>query len=330
MTRYWFAGSTEEFTPPQLVEQARAAEAAGFDALGISDHWAPWFPNGEGSQAWVTLSAIGQVTSLPLATGVTPIVHHYHPGLVAQAFMSLECLYPGRITLGVGSGESVNESPLGLDWPSIDEQQARFAAGLDAITRLWAGETVTVDNDWFRLKDAKLWTRAAGRPKLIVSAFGPKAARIAGQYGDGLWTLGDPDSAPEVVEAYRDACEEFGRPAGEIVMQSGIAWASDRDAAIDGARRWKPTQLPELYIDDISDQRDMQQRADEQMTDEEFATNGFIVSDSVDEHVSRIQEIEQLDPDVICLQLIGSADPDGTISRYRDDVLPTLRSAVRA
>jgi coenzyme F420-dependent glucose-6-phosphate dehydrogenase len=326
MTQYWFAGSTEEFAPPQLVQQAKAAEAAGFDGLGVSDHFAPWFPDGQGSQAWVTLSAIGQVTTKPLATGVTPIVHHYHPGVVAQAFMSLEALYPGRITLGVGSGESVNESPLGLDWPSVDEQQARFAAGLDAITRLWNGEVVTTQTEWFGLKQARLWTLAASRPKLIVSAFGPKAARIAGQYGDGLWTLGDPSSAPEVIDAYREACAEFGRPVGRIVLQSGIAWANDRDAAIEGARRWKPTQLPELYTDDIWDQRDMQRRADEQMTDDEFATEGFIVSDSVDEHVSRIREIEAIGGDVVALQLIGSADPEGTIERYRHDVLPALRS----
>ncbi|MEN0015424.1 MAG: LLM class flavin-dependent oxidoreductase [Solirubrobacteraceae bacterium] len=327
MTQYWFGGSTEEFQPPTLVEQAKAAEAAGFDALGLSDHFAPWFPDGEGAQAWVTLGAIGQVTSSPLATGVTPIVHHYHPGLIAQAFMSLESLYPGRITLGAGSGESVNESPLGLDWPSVDEQQARFAAGLDAIRKLWDGETVTVHTDWFSLKEAKLWTRAASRPNLIVSAFGPKAARIAAQYGDGLWTLGDPDSAPEVIDAYRSACEEFGREPGKIVLQSGIAWASDRDTAIKGARRWKPTQLPELYTDDISGQVDMQERADEQMTDEAFATEGFIVSDSVDEHVSRIREIEALGADAVNLQLIGSADPDGTIAIYGSDVLPALRGA---
>jgi coenzyme F420-dependent glucose-6-phosphate dehydrogenase len=325
-TEYWFAGSTEEFTPPVLVEQAKAAEAAGFDALGVSDHWAPWFPDGEGSQAWVTLGAMGQVTTKPLATGVTPVVHHYHPGVIAQAFMSLESLYPGRITLGVGSGESVNESPLGFDWPSVAEQQERFAAGLDAITRLWAGETVSVENDYFRLKEAKLFTRAAGKPRMIVSAFGPKAARIAGQYGDGLWTLGDPDSAPEVIDAYREACAEFSRPVGTIVLQSGIAWAEDRGAVIQGARRWKPTQLPELYTDDISSQEGMQQLADEKMTDEEFVTQGFIISESVDEHVTRIREIASLGADAVCLQLIGQADPNGTVRTYGEQVLPALRS----
>ena len=103
--QYWFATSTEEFTPSQMLEQAKAADRAGFDGLGTSDHFAPWFPDGEGTQAWVYLGALGQVTQKQIGTAVTPIIHHYHPGLVAQAFMSLEELYPGRVFLGVGSGE---------------------------------------------------------------------------------------------------------------------------------------------------------------------------------------------------------------------------------
>jgi coenzyme F420-dependent glucose-6-phosphate dehydrogenase len=325
-THYWFAASTEEFGPGEMLQQARAAQDAGFDALGSSDHFAPWFPEGRGTQAWVTLAAIGQATTLPMATGVTPVVHHYHPATVAQAFMTLEALYPGRITLGVGSGESVNESPTGLDWPAVDEQQARLEAGLEAITRLWAGETVTMDGGWFALKNARLWTMAPQRPRLIVSAFGPEAARIAARWGDGLWTLGDPEQAPPIVEAYRAACDDLGKQPGEIVMTAGIAWAQDRDAVVAGARRWKPTRLPELYTDDISDQEEMQRLADSRMSDDEFAREGFIVSEDVDEHIERVREIAGLGPTAVCLQLIGQADPLGTIGVYGERVLPALRS----
>jgi coenzyme F420-dependent glucose-6-phosphate dehydrogenase len=324
---YWFATSTEEFGPQEMVAHARAAADAGFDGLGSSDHFAPWFPDGRGTQAWVTLGAIGQaVGDLPLFTAVTPIQHHYHPATVAQAFMTLEALYPGRVVLGVGSGESVNESPTGLDWPSVEEQQERFEAGLEAITRLWAGETVTMDGGWFSLKDAKLWTTAPTRPRLIVSAFGPQAAKIAARWGDGIWTLGDPEQAPEILDAYRSACSDLNREPGEIILQSGMAWADSREAAIAGAKRWKPTQLPELYTDDISDQDEMQRLADEQMSDEEFATEGFIVSEDVDEHVERVREIAGLGATTVCLQLIGQADPLGTIARYRERVLPALRA----
>ncbi len=325
--QYWFSASTEEFTPSEMLEQARAAERAGFDGLGASDHFAPWFPGGEASQAWVYLGALGQVTSKPIGTGVTPILHHYHPGLVAQAFMSLQELYPGRVFLGVGSGEAVNESPLGLDWPPFSEQRERFEAGLEAITRLWDGETVTMDAGWFALKEAKLWTRAPARPKLYVSAFGPQAAQVAGRFGDGLWTLGDPESAPEIIDAYRQSCAEHGREPGEIILHAGFAWARTDEEAIRGARRWKPTQLPELYLEDIADQDDMQRRADEQMTDEQFAKEGFLVGSDPGEHVERIREMEKAGATTICLQLIGSADPLGSIRTYGEQVLPALRGA---
>jgi coenzyme F420-dependent glucose-6-phosphate dehydrogenase len=327
--QYWFATSTEEFTPSQMLEQAKAADRAGFDGLGTSDHFAPWFPDGQATQAWVYLGALGQVTQKQIGTGVTPVVHHYHPGLVAQAFMSLEELYPGRVFLGVGSGESVNETPLGMDWPPYEEQRRRLETGLEAITRLWNGETVTMDAGWFKLKDARLWTRAETRPKLYVSAFGPQSAEVAARFGDGLWTLGDPEKAPAIVEAYRAACDDNGREPGEIIFQSGFAWADDERAAIEGARHWKPTQLPELYLEDIADQEDMQRRADEQMSDEEFAHEGFLISSDPDAHIERIREMEHAGATIICLQLIGRADPFGSIRTYGERVLPALRS-VRA
>ncbi|MDQ1686979.1 MAG: hypothetical protein QOC82_3716 [Frankiaceae bacterium] len=325
--QYWFATSTEEFTPSAMLEQAKAADRAGFDALATSDHFAPWFPDGQASNAWVHLGALGQVTEKPIGTAVTPIVHHYHPGVVAQAFMSLEELYPGRVFLGAGSGEAVNETPLGLDWPPYEEQARRLETGLEAITRLWAGETVTLDAGWFKLEEAKLWTRARTRPKLYVSAFGPESARIAGRFGDGLWTLGDPEQAPEVIEAYRDACAEYGREPGEIIFQAGFAWADDEQAAIEGARHWKPTQLPELYLEDIADQEDMQRRADAQMSDEQFAKEGFLVGSDPEEHIERIRAMERAGATVVCLQLIGRADPLGSIRTYGERVLPVLRRA---
>jgi coenzyme F420-dependent glucose-6-phosphate dehydrogenase len=326
-TKLWFAASTEEFPPSQLIEQARAAETAGFDGLGVSDHFAPWFPEGEAASAWVHLGAVGQVTSKPIGTGVTPVSHHYHPGVIAQAFMSLEELYSGRVFLGVGSGESVNETPLGLDWPEPAEMLERLERGVEAIERLWAGETVTMDGGWFRLREAKLYTRARSRPKLYLSAFGRQAARIAGKHGDGVWTLGDPEAAPEVIEAYRESCREHGKEEGEIILQSGFAWAESGAAALAGARKWKPTQLSEVYRDDIADPAEMQRLADEQMTDEQFAREGFIVSSDLDEHVERIRQIEAIGGTVICLQLIGDADPLGSIRAYGEHVLPAVRGA---
>ena len=327
MTQFWFAASTEEFPPSQMVEQARAAERAGFDGLGASDHFAPWWPDGQGSQAWVTLAAIGQHTTLPLGTGVTPIIHHYHPAVVAQAFMSMQELYPGRVFLGAGSGEALNEVPLGLDWPEPGEMLERFEAGLQAVTRLWDGETVTMDGGWFALKEAKLYTRAASRPKLYVSAFGPQAAQIAARYGDGLWTLGDPESAPEVIDAYLEARARDGREAGEIILQSGFNLAEDEETAIASTRKWKATQLEEVYRDDLHDPGEMLAKAEAEVSDEQFAKEGFIVSADPSEHVERIRQLEAIHEatTTIVLQGIG-ADPLGSIRRYGEHVLPALCS----
>jgi coenzyme F420-dependent glucose-6-phosphate dehydrogenase len=325
VTAYWFATSTEEFTPSEMLAQARAAEEAGFDGLGVSDHFAPWFPDGQASQAWVYLGALGQVTSKPIGTGVTPVLHHYHPGVIAQAFMSLEEMYPGRVFLGVGSGEALNEVPLGLHpWPSPREKRERFAAGLEAIDRLWNGETVTMDGGWFRLREAKLYTLAPSRPKLYVSAFGPRAATIAGRFGDGLWTLGDPQAAGEIIEAYRASCRHNGRPEGEIIFQSPFSWAPTDEAALEGCKRWRPTQMEEVYLRDIHDPAAMQRLAAERISDEEL-TRGLLEASDPDEHVERIRQMTQAGATVVCLQLIGQADPMGAIRTYGERVLPALR-----
>ena len=277
VTQFWFAGSTEEFPPSEMLEQAAGRRAAGFDGIGCSDHFAPWFPTAAPRRR----GSRGGLGPADLAADR----HRRHAGdpplppgaSIAQAFMAMEELYPGRVFLGVGSGEALNEVPLGLDWPEPGRCSSASTAGLEAIQRLWDGETVTMDGGWFRLKEAKLYTRAEAAAHVRLG-LRPQAAAIAGRYGEGLWTLGDPDTAPEVIAAYREACSDNGSEAGDIILQSGFAWAATRTSVGAGARRWKPTQLPELYRDDIPDPAEMQRRADEQMSDEEFASEGFLVS----------------------------------------------------
>src|SRR3954469_18630853 len=328
MTQFWFAASTEEFTPSQMLEQAQAADRAGFEAVGSSDHFHSGVPPAKGSAAWVSLPAAGQVVAdKPLFTSVTPILHHYHPAVVAQYFMNLEQLYPGRAVLGVGSGEALSEVPLGLDWPEPAEMLERFERGLEAITRLWDGETVTMDGGWFALREAELMTMARQRPRMIVSAFGPDAAAIAGRYGDGLWTLGDPESAPEVIEAYKKACADNGKDVGEVILQAGFCLGDDQAANIKATKKWKTTQFPEYYLEDDWDLEKMAASAEERMSDEEFAHEGFLVSADPQEHIRRIQEMIDLDDavSVICLQSIGDLDPLGSIRRYGEEILPALR-----
>jgi coenzyme F420-dependent glucose-6-phosphate dehydrogenase len=325
--RYFHFCAHEQFPPEDLLRQAVEAEAAGFDGIGCSDHLQPWWEGGESGHAWVWLGAAGHATHrVPLGTGVTPPGPRYHPVLIAQAWATLERLFPGRPYLGVGSGESLNESPLGADWPSVEDQIDRMEEGLELIHRLFAGERVTHEGRHFRTKQAYLHTRPERRPPIYVSAFGPKAAAVAARQGDGLWTLADPEQAPRVIDAYRAACAEAGRDPGEIVLQAGFSWARDDDAALEGARVWKGAQPKEFYRDDWHDPAAMYEEGARQVSDEDLK-EAFIISSDPGVHVERLREVEQLGATIVVAMNNSGADPHGAIATYGEHVLPALRGA---
>src|SRR3954464_12491893 len=119
MTSYFHFCADEQFPPQDLLKQAVEAEQAGFDGIGCSDHLQPWWEPGESGHAWVWLGAAAQATERgPIGTGVTSTAARYPPGLIAQAWATLERMYPGRAFLGLGSGEALNEVPVGDEWPS--------------------------------------------------------------------------------------------------------------------------------------------------------------------------------------------------------------------
>ena len=322
---YYYVCAHEQFPPGELLAQAVAAEAAGFDGLGCSDHLQPWWEGGESGQAWVWLGAALQATSkLPIGTAVTPPGPRYHPVLIAQAWATMEEMYPGRPYLGFGSGESLNESPLGEDWPSPGGQVRRMEEALEIIHALFRGETVDGKGDYFSTKRAVLHTLPERRPPIYVSAFGPKAAAVAGRWGDGLWTLADPEMAPDMIEAYRAAASDAGREPGEIILQAQFSWAADEETALEGARVWKGAQPEEFFTDDWHDPGAMYEHGEKQVSDDELR-EALIVSSDPSVHVERIREIEKLGADTVALMNVSGADPRAALDVYAEQVLPKLR-----
>lgn len=324
---YWVQLATEQFPPSELVDQAIEAERAGFDAVNVSDHFQPWWDPGHSGQAWTLLGAICHATErVGVGTGVTAPVYRYNPAVVAQFAATVEELSPGRGFLGIGSGEALNEVPCGMDWPDTAEQVRRMEEALEVIGRLLDGERVDHDGRFFRTSGAYLHTRGEQRPPIYVSAFGPDAAAVAARFGDGLWTLADPDSAPDLIDAYRSACDDAGKKPGEIILQAGFSWAEDDDAALEGARVWKATQPQEYYTDDWHDPKAMFEKADREVSDEEF-THSYIVSSDPEHHAERVREVEGLGATVVCLQNASGADPRGALRTYGEHVLPALTGA---
>jgi coenzyme F420-dependent glucose-6-phosphate dehydrogenase len=325
--RYFHFCAHEQFAPEDLLRQAVEAEKAGFDGIGCSDHLQPWWEPGESGHAWVWLGAAGQATEkVPIGTGVTPPGPRYHPLLIAQAWATLERLFPGRPYLGFGSGESLNESPLGADWPSVGKQIERMEEALELMLRLFAGERVTHEGRYFKTKEAFLHTNAERRPPIYVSAFGTQAAGVAGRQGDGLWTLADPEKAPEIIDAYRSAAEDAGREPGEVLLQVGFSWAKDDDAALEGARVWKGAQPDEFYREDWHDPKAMYEEGERQISDGELKES-FIISSDPEVHADRLREVEKLGATIVVAMNNSGADPYGAIDVYGRRVLPELRGA---
>ena len=324
--RYFHFCSHEQFPPDDLLRQAVEAERAGFDGIACSDHLQPWWEPGESGHAWVWLGAAAQATrEVPIGTGVTPPGPRYHPVLIAQAWATLEAMYPGRPYLGFGSGESLNESPLGAPWPDVGQQIDRMEEALEMIHRLFDGERIS-GGKHFRFDEAYLHTRSGPRPPIYVSAFGPRAAGVAARWGDGLWTLGDPEDAPEMIEAYRSAAEDAGREAGEILLQTGFSWAPDDETALEGARPWKGAQPDEFYTEDWHRPQEMYEEGEKRVSDEELKES-FIISSDPELHAERIRAIEKLGATTVVLANNSGADPHGAISAYAEHVLPALRGA---
>ena len=323
--RYFHFCAHEQFPPDDVLRQAIGAVEAGFDGFGCSDHLQPWWEPGESGHAWVWMGAAGHATKdVPFGTGVTTPGPRYHPVLIAQAWATLETMFPGRPFLGFGSGEALNEAPLGEGWPSVGKQIERMEEALEMIHALYEGKRLTGQGEHFATDGAYLHTRPERRPPIYVSAFGPQAAAVAGRWGDGIWTLADPESAPEVIDAYRSAAEDAGREPGEILLQTNFSWAEDDDAALEGARVWKGAQPEEFYIEDWHDPKAMYEEGEKQLSDEDFKEAIAIGSDP-ELHQDKIREIEKLGATIVCLMNSSGADPHAAIRTYGENVLPALR-----
>jgi coenzyme F420-dependent glucose-6-phosphate dehydrogenase len=319
----------ERFGPRELLDQAAAAERAGFDFVGCSDHLAPWWDPATGTpahcaNAWVWLGAAGQATSsVSLGPAVSSIVHRYNPVVMAQQAATLELMNPGRAFLAVGSGEAMNEVPAGLNWPSPAQQLARTEEALQIITGLLNGETVTLAGRYFNASAARLYDLPPRRVPVYMSAFGPHAAALAGRLADGIWTLAHPVKAPKVIAAYRKAAEQAGREPGEIILQGIAAVAASDALALESSREWKATLADEPYAADVSEPAQVGEIG-ESVSDRKFKMMAMVSADPA-KHLRQLKAIQGMGATAVAVMNVSAADPLGMIQLYGERVLPELR-----
>jgi G6PDH family F420-dependent oxidoreductase len=230
--------SSEEHAPSDLVRQAQLAEQAGMDHLWISDHFHPWLDEqGHSPFVWSVIGAIAATTSVSLGTAVTCPTVRIHPAIIAQAAATSAMLLDGRFELGVGTGEALNEHILGDRWPPADIRLEMLEEAVEVIRALWRGEVVDHHGTHYTVENARLYSLPDTVPPVMVSAFGPKAAEMAGRIADGLVTT---SADKDTVEKYRAAGGK-----GPIMGSLKLCWGEDEDACVQEAHRlWRSSGVP--------------------------------------------------------------------------------------
>jgi len=282
-----YKASAEQFGPNELLQFAVQAEELGLDSVWISDHFQPWRHTGGHapfSLAW--LGALGAVTSrVVIGTSVLTPTFRYHPSVVAQAFATLGTMFPRRVVLGVGTGESLNEVPASdLRWPEQKERTARFREALRLIRRLWSEDRVSFDGQYYRTRMATLYDRPAEPVPIFIAAAGPFIAKLAGSEGDGFictsgkkWELYMDTLLPN-VQAGLDASGRAADSGYERMIEMKVSFDTDRGRALRDTHYWGALALTAEEKVNVEDPLQMEKLADS-LPVERFASRWIVTND---------------------------------------------------
>jgi TAT-translocated FGD2 family F420-dependent dehydrogenase len=312
--------SHEQFRTDQLVAQAQAAEKAGFQYAWASDHLQPWQDNqGHSMFPWLTLALVGNSTShIEFGTGVTCPTYRYHPATVAQAFASLAILSPGRVFLGLGTGERLNEQAATNTFGRYPERHDRLIEAIELIRQLWSGKRISFAGRYFQTNSLQLYDPPPKPPAIYVAAAGPKSATLAGQYGDGWITQNRELKNPRLLDALAAGAKAAGRdPASLGKRVELVAVVGDHTEAARAAELWRFT----AGAVDQPNPVEIQRAAEASNPIDKVLSNWAVGSDAAP-HVNAAQAV--LDAGAIPFLHFPQSDPLAAIEFYRGYVLPKL------
>ena len=325
-----YKASAEQFAPRPLLDFGILAEETGFESVWISDHFQPWrHTDGHAPFSLAWMAALGERTRrVSIGTSVATPTFRYHPSVVAQAFATLGCLYPGRIVLGVGTGESLNETPAtGLEWPAFKERFGRLRESIELIRKLWTEERVSFEGEYYTTVNATIYDRPDEPVPIYVAAAGPTASKLAGRVGDGFITTSG--KAPELYQEtlmpnVLEGLEKSGRALEDLdrMIEMKVSFDTDMARAMDDTRHWAALALKPEEKTGVEDPREMEKLADALPV--ERAASRWIVSTDVDEHIARIEPYLELGFNHLVFHAPGP-DQERFLKLYGERVLPELR-----
>ena len=330
MTRFAYFCGHEQWQPEILVRHAVLAEEAGFDMVVVSDHFHPWVDDvGAAGFAYATLGAIAHGTEhVEIATGVTTPIFRYHPAIVAQAAATLDRLSGGRFHLGVGTGENLNEGPLGFEFPRYAERAERVTEALEIIRSLLDGEKLTYEGKHYRTDRARLYSPPSRYVPIWLAAGGPRSAAMAARYADGIITSvkSAEGTRERVLDPARQAAEEIGKRPPPILATRWSIFAADEDEAWEALKAWRGLRAPGRLHE--VDPTELRMRADEMSRSEVVGQYSIVASagDYVDAYLPLVRDV---DAEIVTIQTT-SVHQEETIALLGREVLPRLRAAAEA
>lgn len=334
MTRFGYFASLEEFSPTSCLDQAVLAEEAGFDSVWVNDHFHPWFDHhsdgtpAHGGNCWMWMpAALDRTESIEIGTGVTAIINRYHPATIAHQLATLLALYPDRVFLGLGTGEALNESPLGHPWPVYTERAKRTAEAIRMIRTLFADEFVDFEGQFWSLKGANLYTSPTEAPPVYIAGSGPSSARMAGRLGDGFVTVSkDPDTvSDDLFPAVRQGTEhvESEKPFDDLekIIHIHCSYADSERDALEPCKPWRSTLLPVFFNQDISEPRYIQTHG-EQVGIEQLK-EAFVITDDPQRLIDVTEAYVDCGFDHIVFQS-SSPDQEAFCEVMTEEVMPSF------
>jgi len=328
--RLGYKASAEQFGPRELLDFSILAEKLGFDSVFVSDHFQPWrHTDGHAPFSVAWLGALGERTSRVLiGTSVLSPSFRYHPAIVAQAFATLGVLFPDRVILGMGTGESMNETPAtGMPWPPQKERTQRFRESLALIERLWCDERVSFSGEFYRTSKATIYDRPNKKVPIYVAGAGPVMAKLAGERAEGFICTSGKDRdlyTKTLLPNFMAGLEKAGRAPDSVdrMIEMKVSFDSEKKRALEDTRNWGALALSQQEKHDVEDAVEMERLADALPV--ERTSSRWIVSDDAEEHVEKVKDYIDMGFNHLVFHAPGT-NQARFLKLYSERVLPLIR-----
>lgn len=315
----------EQYSPSRLLHYSKLASDAGYDMIWTSDHFHPWFhTEAEAGFAWSWLGAATEKLNVPIGTCVTPASEHYHPALIAQAFATLQEMHDERVVLGLSTGEAMNETPLGHDWPEYSVRRDRLEETLDIIRLLWESDKfIDYQGEHFELNEAHLYTKPDDPPEIHVAANGPATASLTSEYGDGFITV---ITGEEYTERLYPAVQRYTKDQGrdpdaiETTLLVIASFDPDYQRAYEATKPWWAT-TQDVFDRALANPKDIEQEG-KNATKEEIEEK-FLIADEPETIAAQLEEYAEMGFDRIAVANT-SPEPERLFEVMGEEVIPSL------